>query len=64
MSERGIRIVKDKIEDLDLLIYGIDMKIYYGEGDKIHLTQKKAEKMNEREKLLAFLSDIGGKYEG
>ena len=41
MSQRGINIVKDKIEDLELLIYGIEMRIYYGSGDQIHLTQKK-----------------------
>lgn len=61
MSERSVRIVKDKIEDLDLLIYGIDMTIYYGGGDKIHLTQKKAQKMSERKKLVEFLSDLGVK---
>ena len=60
MSQRGINIVKDKIEDLELLIYGIDMRIYYGAADSIHLTQKKSEKIHEREKLIAFLQDMGG----
>lgn len=60
MSQRGIRIVKDKIEDLELLIYGIDMRIYYGSLDKIHLTEKRQEKVKELEKLKAFLSNIGG----
>lgn len=60
MSQRGIKIVKDKIEDLELLIYGIEMRIYYGSGDQIHLTQKKQEKIHELEKLKAFLSDMGG----
>ena len=60
MSQRGINIVKDKIEDLELLIYGIDMRIYYGSGDQIHLTQKKQEKIQELEKLKAFLSDLRG----
>jgi hypothetical protein len=60
MSQRGINIVKDKIEDLELLIYGIEMRIYYGGVDQIHLTQKKQEKIHELEKLKAFLSDIEG----
>lgn len=60
MSQRGINIVKDKIEDLELLIYGIDMRIYYGCGDQIHLTQKKQEKIHELEKLQAFLSEMRG----
>jgi len=60
MSQRGINIVKDKIEDLELLIYGIEMRIYYGSLDKIHLTEKKREKIKELEYLKAFLSNIGG----
>lgn len=60
MSQKGINIVKDKIEDLELLIYGIDMRIYYDHGDNIyHLKEKRQEKIKELEKLQAFLSDIG-----
>lgn len=61
MSQRGINIVKDKIEDLELLIYGIEMRIYYGSGDNIyHLKEKKQEKIKELENLKAFLSNIPG----
>lgn len=61
MSQRGINIVKDKIEDLELLIYGIDMRIYYDHGDNIyHLKEKKKEKIKELENLKAFLSNIPG----
>jgi hypothetical protein len=52
---------KDKIEDLELLIYGIDMRIYYDSGDHIpHLKKKKQEKIKELENLKAFLSNIVG----
>ena len=61
MSQRGINIVKDKIEDLELLIYGIEMRIYYDHGDNIyHLKEKKQEKIKELENLKAFLSNIPG----